>query len=128
MESLSEADRRDYEDGYAKVKQFIADLSSAGGLILAATDTGDDRMPGVTMYRELQLLVDAGVPPYRALLGATRWPAQLLRKRNLIGTIETGKQADIVLLAANPLDDIAAVKDVNYVIYNGSVVKTPAVH
>jgi len=125
MERLSETDRQDYIEGYERVKMFIKDLSQAGGLILAATDTGDDRMPGITMSRELQLLVDAGVTPYKALLGATRWPAQLMRKADMIGTIEEGKQADIIIIGSNPLEQISAVKDVHYVIYRGDVKRRP---
>ena len=74
------------------------------------------------MHREMQLLVDAGVSPGRVLLGATRFPAEMLRKNDLIGTIETAKQADMLLLGSNPVVDIANSKDIQYVIRKGKMV------
>lgn len=59
------------------------------------------------MHEELQLFVQAGFTPLEALQCATRNPAEYLGKLDEMGTVEKGKVADLVLLDANPLDDIA---------------------
>jgi len=111
--------------GYENVQRFIREFSEQGGLLLAATDMGNSRMPGIALYREMQLLVDAGVPPYKALLGATRYAAAMMRKSDLIGTLAAGQQADILVLGSNPAEEIAAVKEIRYVIRKGKIVRAP---
>ena len=64
-------------------------------------------MYGYTLHRELKSLVDAGLSRYAALEAATRNPAEFLNALNHVGTVERGKRADLILLEANPLDDIA---------------------
>ena len=71
------------------------------------------------------MLADAGIAPYRILLGATRWPAEMTYKNKLIGTIEQGKQADIVLLGSDPTTDIRNSRDIRYVIKAGTVLRGP---
>jgi imidazolonepropionase-like amidohydrolase len=61
---------------------------------------------GWTLHRELENLVGAGVSPYQAVLAATRNPAEFFGARQEWGTVEIGRRADLVLLAANPLADI----------------------
>ena len=111
------------EKGFANVQRFIREFSEQGGLLLAATDMGNSRMPGISIHREMQLFVDAGVAPYKALLGSTRYPAEMMRKADLIGTLEEGKQADILVLGSNPVDEVAATKDLRYVIRKGKIVR-----
>jgi len=68
---------------------------------------------------ELGLLLEVGFSPMEALVAATREGARLLRLDHEIGTVEVGKQADLVVLAGNPLQDIAAVGQVRAVIQAG---------
>jgi imidazolonepropionase-like amidohydrolase len=112
-------------EGFEKIQEFLRMLTEAGGKVVAATDTTDAKMPGLTMHRELDMLVDAGITPYRALLGATRWPAEFLYKEDLIGTIEPGKLADILILGSNPIEDISNSRDIEYVIRKGATLRTP---
>jgi imidazolonepropionase-like amidohydrolase len=114
-----------YKAGFEKVKAFLKMFSEAGGRILTGTDAGQDRLTGLTLHREMQMFVNAGITPYRTLLGSTRWPAESMYKDELIGTIEQGKQADVVILGANPVDDIANTRDIRYVIRKGEVVRAP---
>jgi imidazolonepropionase-like amidohydrolase len=123
--NLAPAEKAKRLKGYENVQRFVREFSEQGGLLLAATDMGNSRMPGVALYREMQLFVDAGVNPYKALLGATRYPAEMMRKTDLIGTLGEGKQADLLILGSNPAEDIAAVKDIRYVIRKGKVVRAP---
>ena len=124
-DDIDETKLQNFRDGFQKIQSFLQQLSEAGGMIVAGTDTTAAKMPGLTMHRELDMLVDAGITPYRALLGATRWPAQMIYKDDLIGTIETGKQADILILGSNPADDIANTRDIRYVIRQGSIQRSP---
>lgn len=124
-EDIDATELKSLKDGFTKVQAFLKQFSEAGGLVLAATDNTLTKLPGITMHREMQLLVDAGISPARVLLGATRWPAEMLRKDDLIGTIEEGKQADILLLGSNPVEDIANSKDIRYVIRKGTLQRSP---
>jgi imidazolonepropionase-like amidohydrolase len=112
-------------EGFEKIQEFLRMLTEAGGMVIAGTDTTDAKMPGITMHRELDMLVDAGITPYRTLLSATRWPAEFLYKEDLIGTVEPGKKADILILGSNPAEDIANSRDIQYVIHKGTVQRTP---
>ena len=76
-------------------------LFSAGIPIAIASGGGDGGI-----QRETELLVDAGIPPLDVIVAATRHGAAALRRLNQAGTIQAGKRADLLLLSANPADDI----------------------
>ena len=73
---------------------------------LVGTDPPGGAASGVSLHRELQLLVEAGLTPLQALQAVTLGPVRFLGKEGEMGRVEAGKQADLVLLDANPLDDI----------------------
>jgi imidazolonepropionase-like amidohydrolase len=114
-----------HEQGLSKVETFLKLFSEAGGKVLVATDSGEDKLVGIGLHREMKMLADAGITPYRILLGATRWPAEMTYKDESIGTIEAGKQADIVILGSNPAADIGNSQDIRYVIKRGRVLRSP---
>lgn len=122
---MPEGERRQAREGFRRVEAFVRDFSARGGLLLAGTDSVGGRVPGISMQRELQLLVDAGVSPYKALLGATRLASQFMRMSDSIGTLQTGRQADILILGANPVDAISATEEIRYVIRRGLVIRAP---
>jgi imidazolonepropionase-like amidohydrolase len=101
-------------------------FSEAGGKILVATDSGEDKLIGIGLHREMKMLAAAGITPYRILLGATRWPAEMTYKDELIGTIEKGRQADLVILGSDPTADINNSRDIRYVIKGGTVLRSSA--
>jgi tetratricopeptide (TPR) repeat protein len=76
-------------------------------------------MPGLSLHDELGFMVQAGLTPMQALQTATLNPARFIGREKDLGTVETGKLADLVLLDANPLDDIANTKKIVLVIYSG---------
>lgn len=88
---------------------------------LAGTDApaGYDLIPGTSLHRELQLFVRAGLTPLQALQTATLNPAIYFGKTAEWGTVASGKTADLVVLARNPLVDIANTRAVVAVIADG---------
>ncbi len=100
----SEARRREY----VRVRNLLVkEIHQAGGKIMAGSDSPDwFLLYGWSLHRELQSLVEAGLTPYAALEAATRTPAEYLKALDSFGTIARGKRADLVLLEANPLDNI----------------------
>jgi len=101
-------------------RRLIRELHAAGvGLLLGADAPQIFNVPGFATVRELVLLVDSGLTPYEALVTGTRNPAVYLGVPGSFGTIETGKRADLVLLDANPLEDIENVWQVSGVMVGG---------
>lgn len=100
---------------------IVRKLHAAKVPFLAGTDTpaGVDVIPGISLHLELQRFVAAGFTPLEALQTATLNPAQFYGKLNDFGTVETGRIADLVLLRANPLDNIANTREIAGVIADG---------
>lgn len=87
--------------------ELVGALHRAGvGLLAGSDSTFGFVLPGFALHQELELLVAAGLSPAEALRAATRGPAELLGQGADRGTVETGKLADLVLLAADPLADV----------------------
>ena len=113
-----------YEQGYKNLQLFLKQFAQAGGKIVAGSDTAGYTIAGVSLHRELELLVDAGLTPMQALLGATRHAADKVRKWNEVGSVEPGKYADLLILDANPLEDIRNTRKIHMVMQNGVVLDT----
>ena len=104
-----------------KELQVVRAMRDAGIPFLAGTDTppGVYIFPGFSLHEELQRFVAAGFTPLEALQTATLNPAKFLGRESDLGTIEKGKLADLVLLDANPLDDIRNTQKIAGVVANG---------
>jgi imidazolonepropionase-like amidohydrolase len=102
---------------------FIPLMQKSGIGLLAGTDLPPDAKGG-TIHDELAALVDAGLTPMQALQTATTQPARFLERSHSLGTIEVGKTANLVLLDANPLDDIHNTARISAVILHGHIVST----
>jgi imidazolonepropionase-like amidohydrolase len=92
-----------------------------GVRVAAGTDAGTPENPIGDLWRELATMIKNGLAPMRALQAATVSAAQLLGVGD-IGTLETGKRADAVLLDGDPLTDSAAYTKVSHVIFDGALV------
>jgi hypothetical protein len=108
-----------------RYEKLVGDMHRAGVEFLAGTDTSPDNpVPvGIGLHEELELLVESGFTPMEALQTATRNPARYFGKLNDMGTIEPGKLADMVLLYANPLDDIRNTRKISLVILRGRMLQ-----
>ncbi len=104
--------------------RIAKEMHDTGVGILAGTDTGSPfSIPGFSLHQELQALVDAGLSNIEALRAATVNPAKFLKKEKDFGSIEKGKIADLVLLHANPLENISNTKKIYAVIVNGRLLE-----
>ncbi len=105
----------------AGIRRDLREMRTAGVPILAGTDIGVlNVVPGESLHEELMLLVrDAGLSPIDALRAATRDAARVLRREGEFGTIAAGRQADLVLLDADPRTGIGNVRRIDSVVLRG---------
>jgi Tol biopolymer transport system component len=107
--------------GRSNVERF----SKAGALLAAGTDYPFYWTPWM-LHREIEQYVKAGMSPFDALMSATRNAARVLRAEEDLGTIEKGKLADLLILDANPLEDIRNTRKIWKVIKGGKLVDREA--
>lgn len=107
---------------------LVRRLHAAGVGFLAGTDApaGVDLLPGPSLHLELQRFVAAGFTPLQALQTATLNPARFFGRPQDFGSIRAGRVADLVLLSANPLADIANTRRIVAVIADGRYLSRPA--
>jgi hypothetical protein len=111
---------------FKKYQELTGLLFRSGVQVLCGTDAPEPYVPpGFSIHQELQLLVESGLPPAAALQAATIRNAEALKQANDLGSIETGKLADLVILNANPLTDIRNTRKIETV-FRGGVASTPA--
>jgi imidazolonepropionase-like amidohydrolase len=100
-------------------RTLIRELHNAGGGILLGSDAPQVfNVPGFSLHRELELMVAAGLTPFEALRAGTVNVAQFLELRT--GVIEPGREADLVVLDSNPLEDISGTRRVHGVMVRGN--------
>jgi len=109
-----------YDDIISFHKELVKAFKKAGVPMVAGTDAGTSGvLTGFSLHDELELLVDAGLTNEEALISATRLPSEWLEINSKVGTVEPGKFADLILLDANPLDDIKNTRKISGVFVNG---------
>lgn len=108
-------------------QRFVRELFAHGVPVLAGTDTGTPYMvPGFALHKELELLVKAGATTQQALYSATVEPAGFLGMSADLGSVESRKIADLVVLDGDPLKDIANTRRIHTVVTRGRII-SPAV-
>lgn len=97
-----------YKEHLAVALRNVKKLQDAGVPVVMGTDSGapTGRFQGYFEHMELEYMAKAGLTPMQILVDSTLNPARSLKMQDQIGTIEKGKWADLVILNANPLDDI----------------------
>lgn len=100
---------------------FVRELAAHGVKLLV----GQDGIDPDGVLREMDLLASAGVSPAEILRGATIYPARWLGVDSIVGTLEPGKRADILILESNPLERITNIRSVWAVVHDGKIVSGP---
>src|SRR5262249_8542426 len=104
------------EATFSAYLKAVGTLHRAGIPVVVGTDQA---VPGHSVHRSIELFVEAGFTPMEALQAATIVPARAMGVEKDSGTIEAGKRADLVILGANPLDNISNVRRTEQVMENG---------
>jgi len=112
----AENDQR-YKDSYRAMLAMTKRMYDAGVPILAGTDA----IAGIMLHRELELEVQAGIPPLKSLQIATFNAARLLKQEKDIGSIAEGKRADFLLVDGNPAEHIGDIRRCRLVMKNGTL-------
>lgn len=103
-----------------QLRALVGKLYAADAALLLGTDAPFlYAVPGFAVHQELQNLVDAGLTPYAALRTSTYNAARFLGHLAEFGTVTVGKQADLLLVNANPLTDVANVRPISGVMVQG---------
>lgn len=117
---LAQTPREAAKNIVANRVRILRALHEGGARILMGTDAPQQfSIPGFSLHRELLRMRDSGMTPYDILVSGTKNVGQYFAKQDAFGTIEPGKRADLVLLDASPLTDIANVAKISGVMVNG---------
>jgi hypothetical protein len=111
--------------GFLRMQRFVRRFQEAGGLVIAGSDGLP--WPAAGVHEELRLLVAAGLGPLAALQAATRNAARALGWERRTGTIEIGRDADLVLLDASPLIEVTNTMRIHAVVRAGRVLDRAAI-
>ncbi len=106
-----------YKDSYRAMLAMTKRMYDAGIPILAGTDA----TAGIMLHRELELEVEAGIPPAKSLQIATINAARLLKQEKELGSIAEGKRADFVLVEGNPVEHISDIRRCRLVMKDGTL-------
>jgi imidazolonepropionase-like amidohydrolase len=121
VEEVTPQRRAFFERAWPVGLKHLREMREAGVRIMAGSDVAVlNVFPGASLHEELRLFVDSvGMSPVEALASATRKPAEWLGLGDSVGTIESGKVADLVLLDADPLNDITNTRRIAAVVLRG---------
>lgn len=121
---------QDKNDEYIRTtrKDFVAALGKAhraGVKLVPGLDLGVLSADPRVYVREFAVFVEAGMTPMEAIQSGTRVAAELMKWDERLGTLEQGKEADIIAIPGNPLNDISALEQVSLVMLGGQLIKRP---
>jgi imidazolonepropionase-like amidohydrolase len=120
--AIAWANKDTYPAVFTGLKRTFKKLHGAGVNIAAGTDSGT---PGVVigkgLHKELELMVEADISPIEAIIAGTRNAADNIAKASELGTIESGKLADVIAVFGDPLKDIRNTREIRLVIRDGEI-------
>ena len=114
---VEEGDSRDYHLAFGKIMDLIKLLHEKGVKLLLGTDDGS----GLSLHRELELYVEAGIPESAVLSMATLGAAIYMEESDKLGIIEVGKLADFSMISGNPIDNISNIRQIRMVSKGGMI-------
>ncbi len=109
----------------AAFMQVVDALHKNGIPVVVGTDMG---FPGYSVFREMELYVASGMTPIDAIRSATIVPATVMKRATSLGSVEKGKNADLILVDRNPMDNIRNIRSVSAVIKDGKLYDPAALH
>ncbi len=118
---FTEEERQEWRKTMALMKEATYKFHEAGGLLINGSDSPGAALPGWSAHQEMELFVEAGLTPMAALLTTTLNNAKVLGKEDELGTVEAGKYADLVILDADPLENISNTQEIHLVVKGGLV-------
>ena len=110
---------RKLKKAYTNHLAFTKKFADAGGKLLVGTDNYYHAVAGLAVWQEMELMASAGVSPAKILQAATINPAEYVHQDKILGTLEPGKLADIIILGRNPLQDVRNIRTLETVIQHG---------
>ncbi|MEE8267277.1 MAG: amidohydrolase family protein [Gemmatimonadales bacterium] len=117
----SARDLRTFRQGRPVQDRFVAAFQSRGGVVAVGSGSPAPHLiPGASLHSELQLLVRAGLTPMEALMAATSGNAAVLEADSL-GILMPGRTADLLILTADPLQDIRNTRTIESVMVRGEL-------
>jgi hypothetical protein len=108
--------------GWENVKRFHKMFVDAGGHLVVSGNLNDRYVPGLELFQEMRVMRETGLTPMQIIVGSTRYAAELVQKQDSLGTIEAGKTADVLVVAADPLQDIGNLMKTDTVVFDGKVI------
>ena len=108
--------------GWENVKRFHKMFVDAGGHLCISGNLNDRYVPGLELFQEMRIMTEVGMTPMQIIQGSTKCGAELVQKQDSLGTVEAGKTADILIVSADPLQDIENLKKTDTVIFDGKVI------
>jgi hypothetical protein len=108
--------------GYQNALRFHKMFVDAGGRLAVSGNLNATKAPGLDLHHEMQIFAEAGITPMQIIEGSTKWPAELVKKLDRLGTVEVGKLADVIVLNDDPLVDVKNLDKIDTVIFDGKVV------
>ena len=116
-----------HKKAFEMAMRNLKQVADAGAPVAFGTDSGANpyRIQGFAEHRELELMVEAGMTPLQAIHSATAVNAAMLHIDEKTGTVEKGKQADMVVLDGDPSNDIKNTRKINMIFHNGKRVNGP---
>ncbi|NAS30002.1 amidohydrolase family protein [Flavobacteriaceae bacterium R38] len=122
MENFTEDDYTNFKQRSAFNGKIISKLHDLGVKILAGTDVPNPYiLTGISLHEELEQFVKGGMSPSDALKTATLYPAQYFKHDTTLGQVANNFIADLVILDANPLENISNTQRIHAVVYNGQL-------
>lgn len=104
-----------YKKSFAKMVDIVGLMYRSGIPIMSGTDS----LAGFGLHRELELHVQAGIPPARVLQDATLGAARVMKMDKELGSVTPGKLADLILVDGNPLEDISDIRETTLIVKDG---------
>jgi imidazolonepropionase-like amidohydrolase len=110
-----------FRAAYLKLSRFLKLFHEAGGRLLAGSSTSV-MVPGVSLQREMEMMVELGLSPKEVIEMTTRRNAEFMRQDKELGTIAAGKLADLILVEGDPLAEIKNIRRIALVMKDGQVI------